>query len=484
MPSPVSIFLDFNLPNATTWFYFSFLLAIALFFKFSRLLSIRNLDVVMIFLLVPGLLVVQAARPQPIAFEKQPAVQIAALVGQAALPDTPAALAEHAWRFSDQCGAALERPRWLWYGYLWLFLGSLYFFCRCIFDLTLVQRPALAPNLQIGGLAWLAGALLICLLAVAYRQVERDIHPAPTNGNASAPVLLMQSHDQSVFAVTVLWQDWPTWAVAALAFAGHAAVSLGLFFVAWRHFQDLAAGMAAVTFYLMLPYTGLYVGHLNHVLPMALFLGTLLAYRYPTLTGGVLGMATAATYFPVFVLPIWLSFYRGRGAGRFLIAFLFMLALCLCNIALTLWQNDELERSIQMALDSGAWLPWKAPQASLEGFWTGVHWAYRIPVFLVFLSFVLATTFWPAPKNLAHVIALSAAVFIGLQWWCADQGGVYILWYVPLLLLLVFRPNLQDRTAQPISAESDWLSRGLAWLARPVRRVLKLRETPVKTTAA
>ena len=34
-----SIFLDFNLPNATTWFYFALLLAIALFFKFTRVLS-------------------------------------------------------------------------------------------------------------------------------------------------------------------------------------------------------------------------------------------------------------------------------------------------------------------------------------------------------------------------------------------------------------------------------------------------------------
>ena len=65
--------------------------------------------------------------------------------------------------------------------------------------------------------------------------------------------------------------------------------------------------MAAVTFYLMLPYTGLYVGQIHHVLPMTLFLGTLLAYRYPTLAGSILGMATAATYFPLFVLPIWLS---------------------------------------------------------------------------------------------------------------------------------------------------------------------------------
>src|SRR5438270_721930 len=57
-----SIFWDFNLPNSTTWFYFSFLLAMALFFRFSRLLSIRNLDIVTLFLLVPGLLLLQESR--------------------------------------------------------------------------------------------------------------------------------------------------------------------------------------------------------------------------------------------------------------------------------------------------------------------------------------------------------------------------------------------------------------------------------------
>src|SRR6516225_11878497 len=58
-----SIFFDFNLPNGTTWFYFSFLLAVALFFKFSRVLSIRNWDVVTLFLLVPGFLLLQQAKP-------------------------------------------------------------------------------------------------------------------------------------------------------------------------------------------------------------------------------------------------------------------------------------------------------------------------------------------------------------------------------------------------------------------------------------
>ena len=44
------IFLDFNLPNATTWFYFSLILTVALFFQFTRLLSVRNLDLLMLVL--------------------------------------------------------------------------------------------------------------------------------------------------------------------------------------------------------------------------------------------------------------------------------------------------------------------------------------------------------------------------------------------------------------------------------------------------
>src|SRR5438067_1566351 len=59
-----SIFLDFTLPNATTWFVFSLLLTVAVFFKFSRLLSVRNLDVLTLFLMVPGLLILQEAHTQ------------------------------------------------------------------------------------------------------------------------------------------------------------------------------------------------------------------------------------------------------------------------------------------------------------------------------------------------------------------------------------------------------------------------------------
>ena len=54
-----SIFLDFRLPNAATWFYFALFLTVALFFQFTRPLSLRNLDLLMLFLLVPGFLILQ-----------------------------------------------------------------------------------------------------------------------------------------------------------------------------------------------------------------------------------------------------------------------------------------------------------------------------------------------------------------------------------------------------------------------------------------
>ena len=56
--------------------------------------------------------------------------------------------------------------------------------------------------------------------------------------------------------------------------------------------------MAAATFYLMLPYTGQHVGQLHHVLPMALFIGTLVTYRWPTLAGCILGVAQDTTIAP------------------------------------------------------------------------------------------------------------------------------------------------------------------------------------------
>src|SRR5260370_19927640 len=130
-----SIFSHFKLPKAATWFYFSLLLALALFFKFSRLLSMRNWDVLTVFLLVPGLLLLQESRIQlatqaagHLAWTSQ--VTMAQGLGTASIG--PHALAAH--------------PSLLWPTRLSCF-AQLWFMCGCRYLLTsavigLGSRPA------------------------------------------------------------------------------------------------------------------------------------------------------------------------------------------------------------------------------------------------------------------------------------------------------------------------------------------------------
>ena len=76
-------------------------------------------------------------------------------------------------------------------------------------------------------------------------------------------------------------------------------------------------------------------------------------------------------------------------------------------------------------------------------------------------------------------LALSAALLLGIQFWYADRGGIYVLWYLPFLLLLVFRPNLSDRVPPVINPETDWLVRLGHVLKRWALRLLKLPSSPV-----
>jgi len=447
-PSTVSasIFLDFNLPNATTWFYLSSLLAVALFFKFNRLLSLRNWDLVTLFLLVPGLLLLHE---------------------------------EYARAAAEGVRPVAAR---LWLGYLWLMAGSVYLFVRCLFDLALVRRPALDPNLNLAGLAWLTGTLFLCLGGVAVRKPADADAPV---GKGSAGLEEVQRRAAEIVTQTagepIDGRGTRFWVERALAGACHLAVVLALVYIGWRHFQDVHSGMAAATLYLLLPYIAFHITQIHHVLPTALLLWAVALYRRPTTAGALVGLAAGSLFFPALTLPVWVSFYWRRGARRFAGAFAVTMALSLALTGVLLWLDGQLADNLRATLAQSDWKPWQSPQA--ESFWTGVQWAYRIPVFIAYAFFVLATAFWPAPKNLAHLLALLAAVLIGLQLWYADHGGIYVLWYLPLLLLLMFRPNLSDRRPPPLEDEDDFVLRAGRALRRLAGRALHVL-LPAQPTAA
>jgi hypothetical protein len=217
-------------------------------------------------------------------------------------------------------------------------------------------------------------------------------------------------------------------------------VVIGLVLVGKRHFGDMVVGVAAATAYLLLPYIAFHITKVDHVLPSALLVWAVASYQKPKLAGALVGIAGGGFFFPLLVAPVWIHFYKRRGMGTFLMAFAIAAAISLVIAAFVLYVNNRFTLQLPTSFGLPDLKKWRAPEA--EGFWTGVHWAYRIPVFLASIAFVIITAFWPQPKDLGHVLALSSANLLAAQLWFARNGGAYVLWYLPLLLLVVFRPNL------------------------------------------
>ena len=45
---------------------------------------------------------------------------------------------------------------------------------------------------------------------------------------------------------------------------------------------------------------------------------------------------------------------------------------------------------------------------------------------------------------------------VATQFWHGYGGGLYMAWYLPPLLLTIFRPNLEDRIALSV-VDDTWL---------------------------
>jgi hypothetical protein len=427
-----SIFLDLTLPNAASWFYFSLLLSQAIFFRFDRLLTLRNWDVVSLYLLVPGLLLLIEAH----------GLQTKLPPGYRDPQSRPALAADI---LPEDQEAVMERSdRLLLIGYVWLIAGSAYFFGRCLFDLGLEKRPELPVNLNLPALAWLGAALFICLTAVAVRRLPDAPQHVGRGPVAVAKVKEGATAVAGFQAETAGWDRRTTafWVERGVAIVLHASVVAALVLIGALHFRDPAIGVGMACLYLMLPYTAYHVAQVHHVWPVAFVLWAIFCYQRPAAAGAWLGVAAGTAFLPFLLFPLWFGFYRGRGATRFALTFVGVSGLTLALTAGLLLLSGELREYLNVTLRLSEWQAWKAPRT--EGLWQGSHWAYRLPVFIAYVAFIVLTVFWPTARNLGQVIAQSAAVVIGVQFWYADQGGVYVLWYLPLVLLMVFRPTLVD----------------------------------------
>jgi hypothetical protein len=528
--------LYYKRPDPTTWVYLSSFLTIGLYFVFHRFWSVRNLDIVLLILLAPGLLMVHEGRrrhlremesgtiaaaadtpvpdlvtgvgrtevgrtevgrtevgrtgvgrtgtgPQPagdgsrlVAFQQSrgPAVSATPRPGDGGdsaeatptiqeetklpLVAKPGALDERLEATTldpdqDESAAELSAKHLQRNGFILLFAVEMLVLIRLLVDPLMVRRPMLDPNLTVGGLYFISISLFIFMMAnVATSTPRMRVWQGPELGPGYAlmhrlptittrPVTTALGGDEPA-TEDELKMSWRSWTILAkvLAIAAHLAIIVGLVLVGNRHFGNLRSGVGCASLYLLLPYTAQMTGRVDHALPAALLLWAVLSYRRPAVAGVFLGLAAGLVYYPLFLLPLWCSFYWQRGVRRFAVGVAVTLAILV--LLLSLGGTDSLFEHFRRMF--GLFLPTKEPR----GIW-GLGWdpRWRLPVIVAFgiLSFLFAA--WPSPKNLGTLIGCSAAVMVAVQFWHGYGGGLYIAWFLPLLLLTIFRPNLQDRVA-------------------------------------
>jgi hypothetical protein len=174
-----------------------------------------------------------------------------------------------------------------------------------------------------------------------------------------------------------------------------------------------------------------------------------------------IGLAIGVIYYPLFLLPLWLGFYWQRGLLRFSLGVVTTLALLVASLAFT---SDSLAGFGAQVQQMFGWTS-LAP-TDMEGFWSFdiIDPVYRYPVLVALLAFCISLALWPAQKNLGTLMSCSAAVMVATQFWHPHGGGLYMAWYLPLTLLTIFRPNLEDRVALSVLGEG-WFPRRRANLA-------------------
>jgi hypothetical protein len=227
-----------------------------------------------------------------------------------------------------------------------------------------------------------------------------------------------------------------------MAILSQLAIVVGMMLVGLRLFDNIKTGIAAATLYLLLPYAAMWTGSVTHALPGALLVWAILFYRRPLFSGVMVGLAFGTIYYPVFLLPLWISFYWRRGLIRFMIGMLVTIALLVTTLVFT--STDMAMFLANLRQMFGIQFPIGEDLSGAWQFWNPV---WRYPILVGFVSFSISLILWPAQKNLGTLISYSAAIMLGTQFWHAHSGGLALAWYLPLLLLTIFRPNLEDRVA-------------------------------------
>lgn len=422
------------------WFGLSILLVFTVFFRFGRVWSLRNLDLLLLLAVGSGIVLVR--------FEA----------------------------LGDNVGKA------------WLLISAVAVLVRMLADGYFERRPRVETNLDHPALMFLGLSTLVVLgasialtpppqpseEAVARSQeilrgqtpsTGRDKKVTAATSGPATPIVLAPTvriaEESGEYNV-------PHIAVGVLAGLAHLAVIAALWFIGACHFRNWKLGSAAAVLYVLVPSTALDPNSVTHVLSAALILWALALHRRAWAAGLFMGLACGALLFPAFLLPIWFVFYGKQRSLQFGVALVGVWAVLLGGLAvLSTDAQVFVQQSLQLVAEGvGFLIQGKSPFT-----WRMTDEIYRIPIFVTFALLLAGMAFRPWPKRFEHLLAQSAAIIVAIQFWYPQQLGECLTGYIPLFVLLAFRPRLliqqqaerngyrrEDRPQQPMPAREPMLA--------------------------
>ncbi|MEP3478027.1 MAG: hypothetical protein ABJZ55_02155 [Fuerstiella sp.] len=485
------IFINISSPQ---WLVYSAVLLLAIFFRFSRVWSVRNLDLLLL-LTLSGTIVVAAtldpratpaaadAITQSVSSSTDPAEASNADNENSADDSTTAQTTDAA---PPNLLAPSVDPVYRWVTVAGLIVSAL-LIVRLIFDESLTRRPRLEQNMNRAGLTFLLIPSFFILMTAVFlkdppprnfvpfqtgdallNKTESSVEtvaaadtPPPVETIIAATAQKMaelsgQTHQDEVPSIDSGAQNPNAWLAQLIILFSHTAVVLGLLYIGRRHFNSVQLGISMCCLYLILPCTAYYVHRVGHVVPAACMTWAVASYRKPAVAGVLLGLSCGTLFFAIFLLPLWAVFYGRKGSVRFGLSLAGVAAILFATLA---WTSDTTSSFVSKLVVTANWSAFRLFDAATPLPEHAVGQMFlRFVLAILFFVMLVALTVLPRKRNLENLLASSTAVIVMAQLWYPDDIGSYILWYLPLFLLVMFRPRL-DRFVPPVIDEQSAATR-------------------------
>jgi len=257
----------------------------------------------------------------------------------------------------------------------------------------------------------------------------------------------------------------PSQYVTKLTCLAFQLLALYALFELGRRYSSEDIGLAMAIIYAGSPYvlglgsdTALATGlpYISHIAPPAMVLLTLLCLDRPLIAGILLAGAVGILFWPVFLFPLFFGWYywQRQGAAQFVAGFAgagAIIAMIVIYFTGSIGDQGPIDLLITSTLEHQEGIGEHEYGATKFSFWGAYpalasFWQQPMfggtsifkPSFILFLTLSALAFFLVRGKGRVQLALLVAVLASAIQLWKTNAGGTYVEWYLPFLLIGIF----------------------------------------------